>query len=59
MKIYVQESLLKGNYKYLRDVKQRVKQEFIKKVEEMSADDMISIEERENSFIITIDINFK
>ena len=59
MKIYVQEALLKGNYKYLRDVKQRVKQEFIKKVEEMSADDMISIEERENSFIITIDANFK
>jgi hypothetical protein len=57
-RIYVQEALLKGNKPYLRDVKERVKREFLKKIEEMNADDMVTIEERENCYYITIDVNF-
>lgn len=58
-RIYVQEALLKGNKPYLRDIKERVKREFIKRVEEMPSDDMVSIEERESCYYITIDANFK
>lgn len=58
-RIYVQDALLKGNKPYIRDVKERVKREFIKKIEEMEADDMVTIEERENCYYITIDANFK
>lgn len=58
-RVHIQEALLKGNKPYLRDVKERVKREFIKKIEEMEADDMVTIEERENCYYITIDANFK
>jgi hypothetical protein len=58
-RIYVQDALLKGNKPYIRDVKERVKREFIKRVEEMPSDDMVTIEERENCYYITIDANFK
>lgn len=58
-RIYVQDALLKGNKPYIRDVKERVKREFIKKIEEMEADDLVTIEERENCYYITIDANFK
>lgn len=58
-RVYVQEALLKGNKPYLRDVKERVKREFIKKIEEMEADDLITIEERESCYYVTIDANFK
>ena len=58
-RIYVQDVLLKGNKLYIRDVKERVKREFIKRVEEMPSDDMVTIEERENCYYITIDANFK
>lgn len=58
-RIYVQEALLKGNKPYLRDVKERVKREFLKKIEEMNTDDMVTIEERESCYYITIDANFK
>ena len=58
-RIYVQDALLKGNKPYIRDVKERVKREFIKRVEEMPSDDIVTIEERENCYYITIDANFK
>jgi hypothetical protein len=58
-RIYVQDAILKGNKPYIRDVKERVKREFIKRVEEMPSDDMVTIEERENCYYITIDANFK
>lgn len=58
-RVRIQQVLLKGNKPYLRDVKERVKEEFIKKIQEMSADDMVTIEERENCYYITIDANFK
>lgn len=58
-RIYVQDALLKGNKPYIRDVKERVKREFIKRVEETPSDDMVTIEERENCYYITIDANFK
>ena len=58
-RIYVQDALLKGNKPYIRDVKERVKRDFIKRVEEMPSDDIVTIEERENCYYITIDANFK
>lgn len=58
-RIYVQDALLKGNKPYIREVKERVKREFIKRVEETPSDDMVTIEERESCYYITIDANFK
>lgn len=57
--IRIQEALLKGNKPYLRDVKQRMKKELLKKIEDTPAEDLVSIEERENCYYVTINVNFK
>lgn len=58
-RVHIQEALLKGNEPYLRDVKERMKKELLTKIEEMDANDMVSIEERESCYYVTMKVRFE
>ena len=58
-KIYIQQAVLKQSEIYIDYVKEMMLSELKKKIDELKWDDIVSVEDRVNCNVYTIEVEFK
>lgn len=58
-KIYIQQAVLKQSEIYIDYVKEMMLTELKKKIDELKWDDIVSVEDRVNCNVYTIEVEFK
>lgn len=58
-KIYIQQAVLKQSEIYIDYIKEMMLTELKKKIDELKWDDIVSVEDRVNCNVYTIEVEFK
>lgn len=58
-KIYIQQAVLKQSEIYIDYIKEMMLSELKKKIDELKWDDIVSVEDRVNCNVYTIEVEFK
>lgn len=59
MRIYIQEAVLKTNEDHLPYIKENMKKELMAKIDALNIDEIVSIEDRANCNVYSIEVEFK